>query len=502
LFLVQALADASAPPTALTVVTAGVYDVTGTEDLDPLKAAVLGLCRVAPQEFPALRCRHVDFDPAAVRGTDGGYVEELAAELTSSAPDASVAYRGIDRWVYSLETASLPAVQKTPARIRARGAYLITGGVRGLGMVFAKYLAAVAGARLVLTSRSGVADADRVKELESLGAEVMVAAADVTDEAQMRDVVHAARARFGTIDGVIHAAGVPGGGLIQLRAADAASAVLAPKIAGTLVLERVLGDAPLDFVVLCSSLTAITGGVGQVDYCAANAFLDAYARMRTTRHGVPTIAIDWDAWADTGMALHAALPEAFRKGHEAAVRLGITSDEGADVFARALSALPLPQLVVALRKPSIVAAALPAAPRPAATEIAGDADAPSNPRPRLSQPFAAPSDDVERWVCGLWEALIGIRPIGVNDSFFELGGHSLLAIQVMARVNTQYSTAIPVARLYEGLTPGFLAGLIREQLSPSEDERETAPSSREPLPHREQLRRRRLQARRTQERTV
>jgi hypothetical protein len=102
----------------------------------------------------------------------------------------------------------------------------------------------------------------------------------------------------------------------------------------------------------------------------------------------------------------------------------------------------------------------------------------------------------------LWEALIGIRPIGVNDSFFELGGHSLLAIQVMARVNTQYSTAIPVARLYEGLTPGFLAGLIREQLSPSEDERETAPSSREPLPHREQLRRRRLQARRTQERTV
>jgi acyl transferase domain-containing protein len=475
LFLVQALADASAPPAVLTVVTAGVHDVTGAEDLDPLKATVLGLCRVAPQEFPALRCRHVDFDPAAVRGTDGGYLDELVAELTSPSPDASVAYRGIDRWVYSLEPAALPAVQQTPARIRPRGVYLITGGVRGLGLVFAKYLATAAGARLVLTSRSGTADAENVRELERLGAEVMVAAADVTDEARMREVVHAARARFGTIDGVVHAAGVPGGGLIQLRASEAASAVLAPKVAGTLALERVLGGAPLDFVVLCSSLTSIAGGVGQVDYCAANAFLDAYARMRSTRHGVPTIAINWDAWADTGMALHAALPEAFRKGHEAAVRLGITSDEGADVFARALSALPLPQLVVALRKPSVVTAAVPAAPRPAETEVAADADAPSNPRPRLSQPFAAPSDDVERWVCGLWEALIGIRPIGVHDSFFELGGHSLLAIQVMARVNTQYSTAIPVARLYEGLTPGFLAGLIREQLSPSDDERETAP---------------------------
>jgi acyl transferase domain-containing protein len=503
LFLVQALADASAPPTALTVVTAGVHDVTGTEDLDPLKAAVLGLCRVAPQEFPGLRCRHVDFDPAAVRGIDGGYVDELLVELTSPSTDASVAYRGIDRWVYSLEAAALPAAPQTAARIRPRGVYLITGGLRGLGLVFAKYLANTAAARLVLTSRSGAADADSIRELERLGAEVMVAAADVTDEARMREVVQEARARFGTIDGVVHSAGVPGGGLIQLRSAEAASAVLAAKIAGTLVLERVLGDAPLDFVVLCSSLTSIVGGVGQVDYCAANAFLDAYARMRTTRHGVPTMAINWDAWADTGMALHAALPEAFRKAHEAAVRAGITSEEGAEVFARALSALPLPQLVVAVRKPSVVTSAVPAAAAPvSAPAAAPEADAPSNPRPRLSQPYVAPSDDVERGVCALWEALIGIRPIGVNDSFFELGGHSLLAIQVMAKLNTHYATAIPVARLYEGLTPGFLAGLIREQLSPAEDERETAPSSREPLPHREQLRRRRLQARRTQERTV
>jgi len=523
LFLVQALADASAPPTAITVVTAGVHDITGTEALDPMKAAVLGLCRVAPQEFPALRCRHVDFDPAAVRGSDGNYVAELAAELTAISPDATVAYRGIDRWVQTIEAAGLPALRQTPVRIRPRGTYLITGGLRGLGLVFARYLATAAAARLVLTGRTGLperstwpalmdtlpeSDAVRrqvaaVQELERLGAEVMVAAADVTSEARMREVVAAARARFGAIDGVVHSAGVPGGGLIQLKTADAASAVLTPKIAGTFVLERVLGNAPLDFVVLCSSLTSIVGGVGQVDYCAANAFLDAYARMRTTRHGVPTIAINWDSWSETGMAVDAAVPEAFRRVHDAAVRSGITSEEGVEVFARAIAALPLPQLLVALRKPAMVSAPVIAAPAPTAPLApAQDADAPSNPRPRTLQPFVAPADDAERVVCGLWEALVGIRPVGVNDNFFELGGHSLLAIQMMAKLNAHFGTAIPVARLYEGLTPDFLAGVIREQLSPSEEERETAPSSREPLPHRDQLRRRRLQARRAQERTV
>jgi NAD(P)-dependent dehydrogenase (short-subunit alcohol dehydrogenase family) len=415
--------------------------------------------------------------------------------------------------------------------LRRRGTYLITGGVGGLGLVMARYLAESVDARLVLSARQGLPAREEwpailegragdaglrrrvagVDALERLGADVLVLAADVADEAQMRDVVATARARFGRIDGVVHAAGVPGGGVIQLKTLQAASAVLAPKVAGTLALERALDGEALDFVVLCSSFTSHAGGVGQVDYCAANAFLDAYARARSSRAGVPTIAIAWDTWAETGMAVDATVPEQFREAHARTVRAGITSAEGVEVFRRALANLPLSQLAVSI-------APIRAEARPAATadDAAGgtekaapapvQAATPGEARPRLAQPYVAPANDVERAVCAAWEQLIGVRPVGVHDSFFDLGGHSVLAVQLMARLNAQFGTAIPVARLYEGLTPAFLAGLVREQLedagSNGSGERDDAPAVREALAQRDQLRRRRLQARRAEERTV
>src|SRR5256885_17196556 len=111
----------------------------------------------------------------------------------------------------------------------------------------------------------------------------------------MRGVIQQASATFGAIHGVLHAAGVPGIGLMQLKTPQMAASVLAPKVMGTLVLERVLQDLTLDFLVLFSSITSTTGGgPGQVDYCAANAFLDTYARQHRAQHGIP-IPSNWGA---------------------------------------------------------------------------------------------------------------------------------------------------------------------------------------------------------------
>jgi acyl carrier protein len=121
--------------------------------------------------------------------------------------------------------------------------------------------------------------------------------------------VEVARRRFGPIHGVIHAAGVAGGGMAQLRSPAAASRVLAPKVRGTRVLAAALaGEEELDFVLLCASVTGVLGGFGQIDYCAANAFLDAYARRSATRRGTFWAAIDWDRWQGVGMAAMAAMP--------------------------------------------------------------------------------------------------------------------------------------------------------------------------------------------------
>jgi len=119
----------------------------------------------------------------------------------------------------------------------------------------------------------------------------------------MEAVIAQAVAHFGSLHGVFHAAGVPGAGIVQLKSEAKAAAVLAPKVTGALILNEILRGHDLDFLCLFSSITAVTGGFGQVDYCAANAFLDALAQANMAQGGPYTLSINWDAWQKVGMAV-------------------------------------------------------------------------------------------------------------------------------------------------------------------------------------------------------
>jgi acyl carrier protein len=149
--------------------------------------------------------------------------------------------------------------------------------------------------------------------MEEAGATVLVLAADVTDPDDLRGVLTEVEARFGGLDGIVHAAGVPGGGMAEVKDRAAAEAVLAPKLAGTLALAQVFGHLRLDFVALCSSVTSVSGDFGQVDYCAANNFLDAYARGQ---HGwqARVVSHNWGGWAEVGMAVEVSAPSVVRAG--------------------------------------------------------------------------------------------------------------------------------------------------------------------------------------------
>ena len=171
-------------------------------------------------------------------------------------------------------------------------------------------------------SRSGLAGAAgtaarataAIRRMEDSGAEVLVLAEDVATADGALRVREAAVERFGRVDGLVHAAGVPGGGMAEVKERSAAEQVLRPKLLGTLALREAFGDLDLDFVVLCSSVTAIAGGFGQVDYCAANSFLDAHAHSSAHDHGwrAPVISANWGGWRDVGMAAEVIAPAAFR----------------------------------------------------------------------------------------------------------------------------------------------------------------------------------------------
>ncbi len=280
------------------VVSSGLQGVESADETDPVKALLLGIVLTLPLELPGFACRSVDVNRSVP-------AERLLAELEGETDEAEgpvVALRGAARWVQAFEPVHLG--EAGPPPLRARGTYLITGGSGGVGMEVARFLARTVQARLVLVSRSAPAPG-RLDELEALGAEVLAVAADVTRREEMRGALEAARARFGPLHGVLHAAGLPGSGVLQLTNAGSAAGVLAPKVRGTLILDELLAegkDPELDFLLLFSSLSAVLGGPGQADYAAANAFLGAFARSRALAGGPRVLSIDWDAWRGVGMA--------------------------------------------------------------------------------------------------------------------------------------------------------------------------------------------------------
>ncbi len=324
--LAQALGgQAAGKPVHLTVVSNGMQEVTGGDLVSPEQATALGPCQVIPREMPHVRCRSVDVTlPPAGSFQAARLVELLAAELTADAEAPVVALRSGRRWVRDFEEVRLDEGPTSAVSLREGGVYLITGGLGGMGLSFAEALAEKCRAKLVLTGRAAVppreewakhlASGDEatrrriqaVQRLEEKGAQVLAVSADVTDLEKMRSAVEVARVRFGAIHGVIHAAGVPGGGMLQLKTREAAASVLAPKVTGSRVLAAVLEGEKLDFLVACSSLTTVVGRFGQVDYTAANSFLDAFTRAYQARTGTYAVTINWGAWDEVGMAARPA----------------------------------------------------------------------------------------------------------------------------------------------------------------------------------------------------
>ncbi|HBB36165.1 MAG TPA: beta-ketoacyl synthase [Cyanobacteria bacterium UBA9273] len=338
LFLAQALGKKNFTESVqIAVISEGMHKAIGNEVICPEKAIALGPIKVIPQEYPNISCRSIDIDKGDAqtqRQEDGPtddillptpYGKQLAQQLLvelANYTSEPIAYRNLERWVQTFEPVRLDRPKVRSPRLKLGGVYLITGGIGGIGLVLAEYLAQGVKAKLILTGRSPFPPSAewekysnsaplasqilKLMELEKLGSEVVVETADVTDIEQMRSVINRTLARFGSIDGVIHAAGVPAGGLIQPKTREMVEKILAPKLKGTLVLDSLLKDIPLDFFVLCSSIVSVQGGFGQVDYCAANSFLDAFARHKNSPNGTLVVSINWNAWQEVGMAVAAA----------------------------------------------------------------------------------------------------------------------------------------------------------------------------------------------------
>ncbi|MEH2042430.1 type I polyketide synthase [Nostoc sp.] len=489
LFLAQALGRQETTDNFnITVISNNLQSVTGTEVLSAEKATLLGTVKVISQEYSNINCRSIDVIlPPNDSWQEEKLLEKILAELTVDDSQKLIAYRGLNRWVQSFEPVRFDQAKIEKPQLREKGVYLITGGLGGIGLVLAEYLARTVQAKLLLVGRSALPkknewekwltthdEADstsckirKVEELEQLGAEVLVISADVSNTEQMRSAVSQAQQQFGQLNGVIHAAGVPGGGVIQRKTQQEAESILAPKVKGTLVIDAIVKDIQLDFFVLASSMNSILGGFGQVDYCGANAFLDAFAHSNASKKGRFTTSINWDTWQEVGMAVNTQLPQQLQELRTENLQKGILPNEGVDAFLRILGSR-MPQVVVST---SDLLHSLKQHNSYKETQVIDFLETANlfkskYPRPELSNDYVAPRNQIEQKLADIWQPILGIEKIGIHDNFFEIGGDSLIGIQLIATFNKVFNLNISIAKLYECPNIGSMAKILTPEKSP------------------------------------
>jgi myxalamid-type polyketide synthase MxaB len=219
----------------------------------------------------------------------------------------------------------------TRPRIVRGGAYVVTGGLGGLGTVFCRWLVQRGAGHVVLVGRkepsAAVRDAAEQVGRET-GASVVFARADVARADELRAVLAGAGSRvYGQeregegegkeasrpmlpLCGVLHSAGVLEDAPIPRQSVGTLERVFGPKVSGAWNLHELTrrdGDSDECLLVLFSSVSALLGTFGQANYAAANAFMDGLARMRTHEGYGATLSVRWGAWGNVGMAASATV---------------------------------------------------------------------------------------------------------------------------------------------------------------------------------------------------
>ncbi|MFD7858209.1 type I polyketide synthase [Streptomyces microflavus] len=469
------LADERLTGSRLVLVTAGAVPVTGDDVPDPALAAVWGLVRSAQTENP-YRFVLLDLDaqetPPAV----------LAEALASGEPQLAIRAGAVH--TARLARVPLAAPGRTPGW-SGDGTVLITGGTGAIGAHIARHLAAEHGVRhLLLTSRSGPAAdgaAELVAELAALGAHAEITACDAADRDALAALLAAVPAAH-PLTGVIHAAGVLADAVVATMTPVQLDLVLRPKVDAAVNLHELTAGLDLSEFVLFSSIAGVFGGMGQGNYAAANAFLDALAHRRRA-DGLPGRSLAWGLWANsTGMT--GGLTEADLRRIARGGIVAFAPDRGLALFDTAATLdepvlLPLRLDTVAVRAQALaggVPALLRGLVRPAARRaVAGPATATGPDGPEALKQRLGSLDETRRGrvlldLVRTHAALVlghsGPAEVEPGRGLLEVGFDSLTAVELRNRLRAATGHPLLATLLFDHPTPAAIAAHLAAELVP------------------------------------
>ncbi|URZ17239.1 SDR family NAD(P)-dependent oxidoreductase [Clostridium felsineum] len=299
----------------LILISSNSFKVTDFDtEINAINAAYISVGKVIKQEYPQIGCRCIDIDKTTE-------LNEILSEICMEKSPELIAYRDGKRYIPVIEPLKLVVQKETNNLFRSDGVYIITGGTGAIGLNIAKYISSKKKVNLVLISRSKFPNPkewgdilstkndiktceiiERINEIVKGGSYVECLSADVSDFNDMKNAIIYAKEKFGKINGVVHCAGVAGRGLIFNKTDTEIDRVIKSKIYGTWIISKLVQDEQIDFCVFSSSVNAVFGGQGQVDYTAANSYIDAYVQ-KLNIDKKKAISINWGPWDEIGMAV-------------------------------------------------------------------------------------------------------------------------------------------------------------------------------------------------------
>lgn len=465
----------------LSIFATGLLGVLESDVISPEKSIVSGLSKVIPQEYPNITGKIVDLDNNAKSLAS----ECILANIQLKTAGSVFAVRGGRVWeaTYEKIPKCFESVDRSLLPFKAEKHYVIAGGLGGIGHTLAKYLASTYACRLTLIGRAKIEGLveweatrgvpsktneklDKIIALKNLGADVHYLQAKLADKEEITTGIERAEKIFGQVNGIIHAAGVVNVDFIETKRDEISRVTFEAKIQG---LDNLISaTSNVDFVVLCSSISSLVGGFGQVDYAASNAYLDARGD-ELSRAGVNTYVINWNAWNDTGMAVSGGDSATLGVNQEYLEKFGIDSHEAITVFERAIALAQSQTIVMPVDFNQYCQRVSDQFDHADKTESdsshAGDRKSQPNlyDRPVLSSEYVEPDGEVEIKLSDIFKETIGLKKIGMDDSFFELGGDSLIATKIIAAINAEFSVEIVVSEFMENSTIRSLALCIKNK---------------------------------------
>jgi phthiocerol/phenolphthiocerol synthesis type-I polyketide synthase E len=427
------------------LLTDGIHNLDGTAIGNEVQSMILSFVNTIPQEFTFL-CSNIDLPSDK---TDPRLLTQVYQELKALGKEKTVALRYGKRWVPEFEL-NETEFNVASSLLKKEGIYMVTGGLGDLGFVLAKYLARKYKARLVLTGRKTLPQeeeeseaGERIRELAAYGSEVKYYSVDCTDLEGMRKVVDIVKQEMGSINGIIHTAGVNDHRYFESIADLSVSntmTLIGAKVMGTMNLHSIIKDEPVDFVWMSSSLSSLLGGLTYTSYSAGNIFMDHFCRSRAADH------TRWRSVCIGEMLMSEIESEIEIQGK----RTAMVQEEICQLFEWSLSQNDFAVLFQSVGElKARIIRSTEALGENAFDRLIKEDMAQVVERSDLSTAFVAPESIIEVQMIGMIEKFLGINGIGVLDDFFELGGDSLRATVLLRRIEREHDIYFPISEFFQ-----------------------------------------------------